>query len=489
MRSHLATSAQNTIGALIHGDTPLRWPLTKPGDLVSGAAFGTQQTRIDAAGTQVTDSGQPVELGLRIDAVIDLQRYPILQFEIDSTSGAQFALVVRESLAGPLCVSDAREVPVGVSRRQANVVELRWTCNGVENDVPTRAAMLRLRLHIVSGERARVINARLLPTHPLSPAQIAMAVPIAARWMPRTREIRTLDAPAPDNVPVDAWPMFTLGLDGRVEQSLQAIDQIRNVHPAAIIVADGDWQTLVTRSERWTPVDNDTTHAWLAWCLVVGQALVLLWIRLRPLTAPRWQAALELLGVVAVPLWLVSSGRIGDDLGAPVVAAIAITLLFAASLLRESAAPRQPAGRASRRGTAVAVVTVLASIVIVLVLGDGNMAPTWPSSTRLLRYLAWAAVQQLIVCVIVADRFERIFGSARWAIPASALVFALLHAPNAMLMQFTLLAGLIWVWNWQRHRALFANTVAHAASGVLLATQLPSDWLRSAEISARYFLF
>jgi hypothetical protein len=48
---------------------------------------------------------------------------------------------------------------------------------------------------------------------------------------------------------------------------------------------------------------------------------------------------------------------------------------------------------------------------------------------------------------------------------------------------------LLWVWNWQRHRALLANIVAHATSGLLLAAALPADWLRSAEVGARYFLF
>ncbi|MFZ1392350.1 MAG: CPBP family glutamic-type intramembrane protease, partial [Dokdonella sp.] len=101
---------------------------------------------------------------------------------------------------------------------------------------------------------------------------------------------------------------------------------------------------------------------------------------------------------------------------------------------------------------------------------------------------AWAAAQQFLICVIVAGRLEKLIGSQPWALLIAALTFALLHTPNAMLMQLTFIGALIWIWNWQRHRALLANIIAHTASGLLLTANLPPHWLHSAEISARYFL-
>jgi hypothetical protein len=125
---------------------------------------------------------------------------------------------------------------------------------------------------------------------------------------------------------------------------------------------------------------------------------------------------------------------------------------------------------------------------LVLSIKDAHLARTLPDLSRILHYVVWAAIQQFLVCVIVADRIERITGSSRMALLGAALIFSLLHTPNAMLMQLTFVGGLIWIWNWQRHRALLANIVAHAACGLLLASSLPKTWLHSAEVSARFFL-
>lgn len=487
LRSQLLAESQATLGALVHGDTPHRWAMTDPDELVSGTAFGTSFTEVDASGTRVTGSGGAVELGLRLDRVVDLRRFPIVQANLESSAATRIALVVRESLDGPLCTSAASELSPGDSTWQVDVVELAWTCDGIPHNAPTRAAMLRLRVDLENSAQMRAGEVRLLPMDPMARAEMAAAVPAIVHSLARSGEMPIHEQPAPAHRVGAAWPIFALVLDGRVEQSMRTIDRIRDARPAAIIVADGDWQTAVGKAGHWMRVE--ASSPWLPWVLVVAQGLAMLWIRMRPLATPQLQSAAELIGVLAVPLILVAGGWIGNDLDAAVVASLALTLLFAASLLRGSVAPRQPAARARMRGWSVALATVLASIVIVLVLRDGSIAPNWPTAGTVARYLAWAAVQQLLIGVIVADRFERIFGSALWAIPASALVFALLHTPNAMLMQFTLLGGIVWVWNWQRHRALLANTIAHTLSGLLLATQLPAEWLRSAEVSARYFFF
>ena len=126
---------------------------------------------------------------------------------------------------------------------------------------------------------------------------------------------------------------------------------------------------------------------------------------------------------------------------------------------------------------------------MVLYVTGGKLPGQLPEPSRILHYAAWAAIQQFLICVIVAERIERVLGSARsGACSVPPLVFSLLHTPNAMLMQLTFVAGLIWIWNWQRHRALLANMVAHAVCGLLLTLSLPKEWLHSAEVSARFFL-
>lgn len=79
-------------------------------------------------------------------------------------------------------------------------------------------------------------------------------------------------------------------------------------------------------------------------------------------------------------------------------------------------------------------------------------------------------------------------GSTRWATLVAAVVFALMHTPNQALMQFTLLGGLLWVPLWLRCRRLLPLVLSHASSGLILSTLLPPEILRSAEVSARFFL-
>ena len=131
---------------------------------------------------------------------------------------------------------------------------------------------------------------------------------------------------------------------------------------------------------------------------------------------------------------------------------------------------------------AVLMLAVLAG----LLLGQGNLRP--PDATHALRYLAWAGLQQWLLCVVLADRLRVLVGSTRWATLVAAVMFALMHTPNQALMQFTLLGGLLWVPLWLRCRRLLPLVLSHASSGLILSTLLPPEILRSAEVSARFFL-
>lgn len=488
LREYLADSASATLGALAHGDTPYRWAMTSSHDVIAGRAFGTEAVRFERTGMHVTSTAQPIEIGLVLAGTIDLERYPIIEIGIDADIETPLVLSLREALDRPLCSSAASTVVRGSSDLRIDFLALDWSCDGKPAAAPTRAAMLRIGLDLPRGSSARIDHVRVLPLLAMTSAEIAAATPVTLQWSPSTRSGQMQWSDVLSNLPADAWPLLQLQMAGRVEQSLVAIDQVRGVLPAAIVIAEHDWPRVAARAAGWQAEPTTPSNRWLPWALVASYALVLAWIRLRPLSAPRAQALAELLGVTVIPLTLVIGGCIGNDISAPTATVIALTLLFAASLLIGSA-PRHPAARTGQRGWAIALATFAASIVVVLALGDRGAPWQWPTPTHALLYLAWAGVQQFLICVIVAERFDRLSGSPLWALPAAAMVFALLHTPNAMLMQFTLLGGLVWIWNWQRHRALLANIVAHAASGLALSTQLPIDWLRSAEVSARYFLF
>jgi membrane protease YdiL (CAAX protease family) len=69
-----------------------------------------------------------------------------------------------------------------------------------------------------------------------------------------------------------------------------------------------------------------------------------------------------------------------------------------------------------------------------------------------------------------------------------ALLFALLHTPNARLMLLCFAAELWWARCFMRDRAVVPVALAHAICALLLQAGLSGGWLRSLEVSARYFL-
>lgn len=482
MRAHQVDTATRTLAALLHGDTPMRWSLDATADIVGGTAFGAAASTVQRDGLHVRADGGGFEVGLMLHAPLDLARYAILELAIDAEAPGTLAVRTQRMPDAPYCTSAATPVAQGAQMLRIDLSTLAWQCDDDGATVPARTTLLRLRLDLPAGTSVRLADVRLRPGHDFDPAAL---------------DLMRLDMPVdafvlavPENRQATRWPVIELDMQGRVEPTLLAIDRIHAVAPAAIVVPQGQYMRVLAEARATTltaaaPARSGTILAWIA---VAALAAALAWVRLRPWPSPRGQAAAELAGTLGVPLVVLASGAVGDDFAAPTLAALGLCVVFAASLLKGDA-PRQPPTRTWLRGAAVALASVAIAVVIVVVLRDPAQAWELPTPTRILRYLGWAALQQFLVTVIVAERVARLTDSARAAIVLAAFAFALLHAPNAMLMQFTFIGALVWTWNWQHHRALLANTLAHAACGLVLATGLPPEWLRSAEIGARYFLF
>ncbi len=480
LRAHLVDTATRSLAALVRGDTPAQWNPARAADVVTGAAFDAASSRVDADGLHARSAGRALEVGLVLASPLDLGRLAILDVTLDADAAGTLAVSLRRTLDGPLCTSSSVPVASGAHTLRIDLDALTWPCSDAGAARPTQAGMLRLRLDLPADAGVRVSDVRLRPPH---------AFPIDAL------AVTGIDPPFDadlglDRVPQSRWPVVEIGLGARVETILLGIDRIRAAAPAAIVVPrDALASTLaVARAEASAAGPGTHDGTLRAWCLVGALAAALAWIRLRPWRSTRVQAGAELAAVAGVPLVLIVGGAIGDDVAAPTFVAFGLCVAFAASLLA-GRAPRQPATRTWRLGAAVALASLAVAALIVALLRDPAHAWSLPTGTRALRYLGWAALQQVLVTVIVAGCIERLTGSPRVALLLAAFVFALLHAPNAMLMQFTFLGGLIWTWNWQRHRAVLANTFAHATSGLLLTSGLPPEWLRSAEIGTRYFLF
>jgi hypothetical protein len=96
-------------------------------------------------------------------------------------------------------------------------------------------------------------------------------------------------------------------------------------------------------------------------------------------------------------------------------------------------------------------------------------------------YLVRAALQEVVIQSYFFVRLEKLLGSGKRARNWTAVVFALCHFPNPLLM------GIAWVSGWvacdifRRHRNLWVLMAAHGIIGSALATLLP-PWLMIAGI-------
>ena len=487
LRQHLVASASATLGALTHADSPHQWSARTADDLIAGRAFGTTDAQFVEDGFQLRSRGNEIQVGLVLAAAMDLARFPLLDIDLRSDSPAALGLIVAESLEAPTCMSATTPVARGESLLTINLRSIEWQCQGSASAPPRRAAMLRLHLELPADASVTLRHVRArTQTHLDAPALPNLALPLLPEPRDGVEFDRMLSRIA-ENAGQMTWPILQLPLDARVEQSLWARDRVRDAIADAVVVPAGDFQAVVEGAQAWRAPDPRAATPAATWLWLGGYIALLLALRLKPPLDQRLRAALELLAATVVPLIVVIGGFIGDNISPLVLGASIATIVFALSLLIGDA-PAEPSARTMKRGWWVALATVILAVALILELAHGQLPQQLPGLAQMARYLAWAAVQQFLICVIVAERIERITASSRIALLGAALIFALLHTPNGMLMQLGFVAGLVWIWNWQRHRALLANIVAHACSGLLLADSLPPQWLHSAEVSARYFL-
>ena len=476
LRQHLIERTANQLGPVLHGGTPYQWSLDSPQDVVARHAFGAARTTFSSNGVELQADNEVMELGLVIARALDLRRFHRLQVRLTAEDPLQLAVVIAAQLGHPTCLSGTTPIAAGTADIALDLSRLGWRCDGTEAAMPTRAAMLRLRLQLPPGQRVEVADVRLLPS-----------VALTESMLQQLPSARADSEAAKGQHAASDWSVIATDLHARPEKILARSDAIHAEDAGALVLGANDWPAAAAQIRDWTPaVATVPRGPWLDASILATYAALLLLLRLRPPVRPRLRALLELSGVLVGPLWWVIGGYYRDGSDPQTLVMGAITLVFAASLLIGTA-PRQPTVAALRRGGLVAALSVLLAVLFVSLVHDPAYSGQEPSVATAVRYLLWAGIQQFLICVIVAERLQRLLGSARWATLGAACLFALLHTPNETLMLFTLAGGLIWVWNWQQNRTLLPNILAHAICGLLLSSQLPPEWLRSAEVSARYF--
>jgi hypothetical protein len=105
--------------------------------------------------------------------------------------------------------------------------------------------------------------------------------------------------------------------------------------------------------------------------------------------------------------------------------------------------------------------------------------------SMLLSVPLWALLQQYMLLAFINHRLRVLTGARSAA--ATALIFALLHFPNPILMIVCAAGGYIWAREYEREPNLFATTVTHTVASAFLANSLPGSVLKNMVVGYNFF--
>lgn len=464
----LLDQAQQQLARVESGQPLWQWPLRKPRDLVAGRAFGNATVVQDGDALRITSAdGTPFELGLPLAWSVDLKHWPVLQLTLQGNAAGTVGLVWQGNSHTPACLAPAAHaLTADMSSLRIDLRNLTW--NSTEPGDCAKlgvAQMLRLRLQLARGASLRLSSAALLTTEPMPRLQDV------AIDLPGNTNIERITARAQDW----AMPLFRLPAGSSAETLLALRDQLRERWPAALIVAAG-------ATPQAAPMASP--HPAWAWSACIAYLLVLLWLVLHPVQG-RLRPWIEIAGCLLGPMWLILGLHWGlrpTPLG---VTAFASGLAYALTIERRHL-PRLWRWPDAARHWLWPLATLPLTLLLVVLYGH---APRALLLGHVLAYFAWAWLQQWLMLVVLLRRFEQILPRPGWAIVPVALVFALLHTPNGMLMQLCLVGELWWAWCFLRSRSLLPVALAHAVCALLVESALAGGaLLRSLEVSARFFL-
>jgi membrane protease YdiL (CAAX protease family) len=133
---------------------------------------------------------------------------------------------------------------------------------------------------------------------------------------------------------------------------------------------------------------------------------------------------------------------------------------------------------------------VLAAMVPLLaaVLGE-NAPPRHPLPLhQAWLYAVWALQQEFVLESFFFVRMETLLGS-KWAVPATALLFATAHIPNPVLVFTTLLGGVFFCEMFRRYRTILPLGLVHAMLGLIVAASFSDAVLHHMRVGIGYLRF
>ena len=491
--AHLRAQAAHALALAARGDTPYRWRFHDAEDVVAGRVFGARDFEFRDDALRARSGGEPFEIGLPLPRRVDLSLFPHLQIAARVEAPAQLDIVVRDTLDSPELVLAGGVLAPGTSPVSIDLSRSGWMLGDRPVAAPAAAAMLRLRVHLPSEARLELSAAVLLrsagPRLDLSkePQAVDAGTRAAAERTPVYRVPFRADAQLADIVALArrgesrAPTLVLLPQRGRVEQQVALRNAVFAELPGAILVPDAALDA--TFAEARAEYAGEPAPQPPRWLALAAYACVLLWARLRPPASARVRAALEGVLTLIGPLWLIVIDGFTGKPDAAQAWLIAMSVAYAVSL----SFPRRWNWNGSARTWVFAAGIAGVALLLGLALHDSTAPARAVSPGHSARYIAWAFLQQYLICAVCTERWRIATGSSAIAAYLGAIGFALLHTPNAALMIATFAAGLCWCALYLRDRALLPLALSHAASALLLLALLPRSLLASAEVSARFF--
>jgi membrane protease YdiL (CAAX protease family) len=109
-----------------------------------------------------------------------------------------------------------------------------------------------------------------------------------------------------------------------------------------------------------------------------------------------------------------------------------------------------------------------------------------PVITHVWGYALWALMQQFILQIYVLTRLLRLGMRRVPAVVLSAVLFAIAHIPNPLLVALTLVWGAISCALFLRYRNLYTLALAHGILGMTLAVTVPNPIARHMRVGLGY---
>jgi membrane protease YdiL (CAAX protease family) len=164
----------------------------------------------------------------------------------------------------------------------------------------------------------------------------------------------------------------------------------------------------------------------------------------------------SIFGVILVYVWILEPLGVPLSLPVTLVGALAAWSTKRLGLTGFSVRAFLPACRMMTMFTVPAVFVLLA---LGAILGTLHDRPRFPASLG--RLVVWGGAQQWVLQTVVLREVRRV-ASRQAAIIATALVFALVHLPNPLLMIVTFVGAVAWCACFDRYPNVLPLAVSHA---------------------------